>query len=74
VTSRINRRTFAERAQPAQLLARVWAQDGGLKIPGVLLDWDRRDGSWWGLVVLNPGTGQERVWLPAGPLQAIETP
>jgi hypothetical protein len=46
VTSRINRRTFAERAQPAQLLARVWAQDGGLKIPGVLLDWDRRDGSW----------------------------
>ena len=59
-------RTLAQRAgtQPAELLIPVWVSDSGRSVPGVLLSWARREGTWWGLVAWDVGRGHERLWLP----------
>lgn len=74
MTRHIGDRTLQQRVAPAaaeQLLTPVWVCDAGRLVPGVLLAWDRRDGSWWGLVAWDTGRGQERIWLPAGRLSPI---
>ena len=76
MTKHIGDRTLEQRvastvAEP--LLTPVWVLDSGRHVPGVLMAWDHRDGSWWGLVAWDSGTGQERVWLHAGRLRRIAT-
>ena len=73
VTRHIGDRTLEQRvAQTADtLLVPVWVRDAGRVVPGVLLAWDRRNGSWWGLVAWDAGRGQERLWLPSGRLSRI---
>jgi hypothetical protein len=76
VTKHIGDHTLEQRgamraAEP--LLTPVWVLDAGRHVAGVLLAWDRRQGSWWGLVAWDPGSGQERVWLHAGRLRPIES-
>lgn len=75
VTKHIGDKTLEQRVARSAvepLLTPVWVLDAGRHVPGVLMAWDRRDGSWWGLVAWDPGTGQERVWLHAGRLRRIE--
>ena len=68
----IGQGTLGQRvAAREQLLTPVWIRDSGRHVPGVLLDWEKRDGSWWGLVAWDPGSGLERVWVPGGRLTPI---
>ena len=71
MTSKINSRSLAERVRAEPLLVPVWVKHEGRDVPGVLLEWDCRDGSWWGLVAWDPRGRQERIWLPAGRLRRI---
>jgi hypothetical protein len=67
-------RTLAQRvtgAEPEQLLTPVWVTDVGRNVPGVLLAWEQRAGTWWGLVAWDAGRGRERTWLPASRLSPI---
>jgi hypothetical protein len=51
VTNHIGERTLAERVTPRpDLLIPVWVRDTGRHVPGVLLAWEKRAGTWWGLV------------------------
>jgi hypothetical protein len=65
-------RTLAKRVAPRQdRLTPVCVRDTGRLVPGVLLAWDKREGSWWGLVAWDPGSGQQRMWLASGRLEPI---
>ncbi|MCA0328467.1 MAG: hypothetical protein LCI03_01025 [Actinobacteria bacterium] len=72
MTKHIGERSLAERVTPrTDLRVPVWVHDAGRRVPGVLLAWDKRNGTWWGLVAWDPGRGPERLWLPQGRLQPI---
>jgi len=75
VTRHLGDRTLAERTNPQvaePVLTPAWVRDAGRDVPGVLLAWERRGGSWWGLVTWDPLRGRETVWIPAGRLQPIQ--
>ncbi len=72
MTKHIGERTLAQRVTPrADLLIPVWVTDAGRHVPGVLLAWEGRAGTWWGLVAWDAGRGQDRTWLPHGRLDPI---
>ena len=61
-------------ASPRRLLNRYssgWVRAAGRVLPGVLLSWEQRNGSWWGPVPWDAGRGPERLWLPAGRFSPI---
>lgn len=75
MTKHIDDQTLEQRvartaAEP--LLTPVWVIESGRHVPGVLMAWERRNGTWWGLVAWDDGRGRERVWLPAGRLRKID--
>ncbi len=74
MTGHIGDKTLAQRVAstpPEPLLVPVWVRDAGRVVPAVLLAWEKRDGSWWGLVAWDAGRGRERLWLPAARLSPI---
>jgi hypothetical protein len=74
VTKHLGDKTLAQRvakeaAEPH--LTPVWVQDAGRQVPGVLMAWESRNNSWWGLVVWDAGRSPERAWVPASRLQRV---
>ena len=58
-------RLHDDRLQP------VWVLVGGRQVPGVMRGWDRRDGTWWGRVVVEGADGPVESSVPQDRLAPV---
>ena len=69
MTGHIGDKTLARRVAPTPpdpLLVPVWVRDAGRVVPAVLLAWEKRDGSWWGLVAWDAAAVGNVCGCPPG--------